>query len=530
MQYLNTENATIRQPLSKSVYDLAIVGSGISCTYTLIHYINLLKEKFNRQQLPKEPIKVVILDKYGEFWTGIPYGSRTGQQSLIITALKEFLPQQERDRFIGWLNDNCDSVLDSLSARGGILNRQWLKLYQSAMVEGNWDELFLPRYVFGWYLTEQVEQAIQQARSEGYLQCDLVIAEVVNIQQVKGNYQVDFTVGDGDNSCIRTEKVVLAIGSPPNKATVDGFEKASANVCAIANMYEPSQNENIQRIAKFLSKSDTPDLNRVLIIGSNASALETLYSLNNLPEAEDLISKFIIVSPNARFPHRIYNEPASTSYIPQNLKTLIRSKFTAEQIYEAVKKDVEAALKQNETVDGTYKVISKEVINALNMLDFDEQKMFVIKYGVEIGKYQRRAGQDYLNVVDRLILEDRLEFIKGKFSQTIPLSEGKLGFEYVTGDRQQLFTDSINIIINCAGFQDLTKSDSILIKNLVERGICTPNDSKCGFEMSGDFEVNKNFYLMGPLVAGNINDKLKIWHAESCGRIINLSRKLAEIL
>ena len=385
--------------------------------------------------------------------------------------------------------------------------------------------------VFGWYLTERVEQAIQQARTERYLQCDLVIAEVIDIQQVEGNYQIDFTVGDRHNSCIRTEKVVLAIGSPPNKATVSGLEKASSDVCTIANMYEPSQNENIQRIAKFLRRSNTPDSNRVLIIGSNASALETLYSLNNLPEAKDIISKFIIVSPNARFPHRIYNEPVSTSYIPQNLKDLIRSKFTAEQIYEAVKKDVEAALKQNETVDGTYKVISKEVINALNMLDFNEQKMFVIKYGVEIGKYQRRAGQDYLNVVDKLILEGRLEFIKGKFSQTILLSEGKLGFEYVNSDRTlQLFTKPINVIINCAGFQDLTKSDSTLIKNLVDRGICTPNDSKCGFEMSGNFEVNRNFYLMGPLVAGNINDKLKIWHAESCGRIFNLSRKLAEIL
>jgi hypothetical protein len=35
---------------------------------------------------------------------------------------------------------------------------------------------------------------------------------------------------------------------------------------------------------------------------------------------------------------------------------------------------------------------------------------------------------------------------------------------------------------------------------------------------------------MGPLVAGNIIGKVKVWHAESCTRIIQLSQTLAEIL
>jgi hypothetical protein len=42
--------------------------------------------------------------------------------------------------------------------------------------------------------------------------------------------------------------------------------------------------------------------------------------------------------------------------------------------------------------------------------------------------------------------------------------------------------------------------------------------------------MSKNCYLMGPLVAGNIDGNFKIWHAESCQRIINLSKQLAEVL
>ena len=535
MQNLDIKNTNDQNTkVENKVYDLVIVGSGISCTYTLIHYISLLKEKLNQAAtLPEKLIKVAVLDKSGEFWTGVPYGNRTGKQSLIITALNEFLPPAELERFVAWLTDNYDAVLQSLKSRPGVLNQHWLKSYESAMVVGNWAELFIPRYVFGWYLKEQIEELLTEAKNQEYLECDLFAGEALNIQKTEDRkYQVDFATAERDDS-LTAEKVVLAIGSPPNKASfLSNFDRSEAdkNICAIANMYEPSQNINLERVLDFLKRSNTPQDNKVLIIGSNASALETLYSLNNIPEAKELISKFIVVSPNAQFPHRIYADPTPSNFVPQNLTVLVESEqFTAEQIFEAVKKDVEAALEQGETVDGTYKIISKEVITALNMLDFAEQKMFVIKYGVEIGKYQRRAGQDYLNLVDTLLVEDKLEFLKGKFIGT---NEGQPGFEYITSDTQQkeTYDEPVKVVINCAGFQDVTKSSSALIKNLVEQKICIPNDSKGGFQMSGDFEANENLYLMGPLVAGNINDKLKVWHAESCGRIFNLSQKLAETL
>ncbi|MGL4883277.1 MAG: hypothetical protein ACRC8K_19785, partial [Waterburya sp.] len=116
---------------NNKTYELAIVGSGISCAYTLIHYITCLKAKLST--IPSEvskAIKVAVIDKSGEFWTGIPYGSRTGKQSLIITALKEFLPQPERDRFINWLTTNYTNVFQTLQKRPGILTQQWLQSYE----------------------------------------------------------------------------------------------------------------------------------------------------------------------------------------------------------------------------------------------------------------------------------------------------------------------------------------------------------------------------------------------------------------
>lgn len=515
-------------------YNLAIVGSGTSCAYTLIHYLTLLSEKLaTAQDEEKETIKIAVFDKSGEFWKGIPYGKRSGRQSLIITPLKEFLPQAERNLFIDWLKSNNQLVLNSLKERTGSLNIKWLESYFEAIEQNLWDELFIPRYLFGWYLHDRVTSLLEDAEVQNRVQCDLIAADVTDIQKLDRAYQLVTANGN-----LNAEKVVLAIGSPPNKATflrqLENIKRSpsSYNIYCTTNMYEPSQDKNIERIWQHL-KNSCDRTKQVLIIGSNASALETIYSLNNQSEVAALIDRYVMISPSGEFPHRITNSPASNTFVPQELERLIQqSNFTAKQIYEAVREDVRDALARGETINATYGIISQGVIKALNLLNYKEQKQFVIKYGVEIGKFQRRAGSDYLNVAERLMLEGKLQFIKGKFADIVPIAGDRSGFKFVSSTSRELeiFDSPIQVIINCAGFQNLKQSSSPLINNLIRRGICIPNDSHAGFEINGNFEANKNLYLMGPLVAGNINEKLKVWHAESCGRIFNLSQNLATAL
>ncbi len=171
-------------------------------------------------------------------------------------------------------------------------------------------------------------------------------------------------------------------------------------------------------------------------------------------------------------------------------------------------------------------------MQALNLLNPAEQKQFVVRYSVDIGKLQRRAGGEYLDVVNNLIAQNKLEFRKGKFVKYSAPISGKSNCEYRDSENitQPVLDTPISIIINCAGFQDVTKSSSILIQNLIRRGICIPNDSNRGFVTDKDFKANTNCYLMGPLVAGNIDGDFKVWHAESCQRIIGLSERLAAAL
>jgi uncharacterized NAD(P)/FAD-binding protein YdhS len=525
---------------SEKCYDLVAIGAGISTAYTLIHYISKLEQQAVTSagaSSQSQPIEILVTEKSGEFWTGIPYGNRSGRNSLLIAPLKEFIPQQlERQHFVEWLNVNRGWVFDPQEYNQGELSRKWLQENELAMSQGLWDDLFIPRHVFGMYLKERLANSIASATAKGLIKMNLLTAEVLDVQSVQDNYRVDVSVANKNSTYVWAKKVVLAIGSPSNVA----FESARSEdpereICYIDNMYEPSLDFNIDRICKSLQQIDRQSARRVLIVGSNAGTLDALYSLNNSKLATSLIDKFTVLSPNAAFPHRISREVISVNYTPKHLVALLEAdSFTAKQILQAVKQDVEWATSQMINISDIYCDISKVVIQALDRLSFGEQKQFVSRYAVEIGKLQRRAGGEYLDVIDDLISQQKLEFLKGKFVKYLPLSAGSAKCEYLDSEdsQQKVYDRSIGVIINCAGFQDVTKSSSILIQNLIRREIFVPNDSNRGFVIDKNFEStsSKNCYLMGPLVAGNIDGNFRVWHAESCQRIISLSQHLADVL
>lgn len=543
MQYSSLIMLTDSPPTqlpSEKYYDLAVIGAGISSAYTLINYVSCLEQQAlaSAEELSQsQPVKILVTEKSGEFWTGIPYGSRSGRNSLLISPLQEFIPQQlEREHFVEWLSRNRSSVFDPQEYNKGELSRKWLQENESAMSQGLWDDLFIPRYTFGLYLKERLANLLQTATAKGLIEINLLTADVLDVQSVQDTYRVDVTIADEGDTYFWAKKVVLAIGSPPNIAfETECSDDLDREICYIDNMYEPSLDFNIDRICKSLQQSERQSTRQVLIVGSNAGTLDALYSLNNSKLATSLIDKFVILSPNAAFPHRISTEVVRVNYSPKHLLDLVKSEsFTAKQILEAVQQDVAWATAQNINISDIYSDISKVVIQALDRLSFGEQKQFVSRYAVEIGKLQRRAGGEYLDVIDDLISQQKLEFLKGKFVKYSPLTARSASCEYLDGEdcQQKVYDAPIDIIINCAGFQDVTKSSSVLIQNLIRREIFVPNDSNRGFVIDKNFEStsSKNCYLMGPLIAGNIDGNFRVWHAESCQRIIGLSQTLADVL
>src|SRR6201999_2923994 len=105
------------------VADIAIVGSGIAATLTLIEVFNqLLDGDTNTRKL-----SITVIEKNREFWKGIPYGSRSAVYALTITSIHDFINERERPAFFEWLKATKGEWAAHYREQGGITAARWLK-------------------------------------------------------------------------------------------------------------------------------------------------------------------------------------------------------------------------------------------------------------------------------------------------------------------------------------------------------------------------------------------------------------------
>jgi uncharacterized NAD(P)/FAD-binding protein YdhS len=314
-----------------------------------------------------------------------------------------------------------------------------------------------------------------------------------------------------------------------------GNDESLSGVSLIENLYEPKMETNIKRIYDSLKKSEKKEQNNLLIVGSNASALEATFNIMDISGIDDLINKFYFLSRDGAFPYR--SNEGQINLDDHNLPALNSlknaSKVTSKQILEAVKKDVEKMKSLKVNIAEITDHMSKIINGLLVKLSPYEQRNFTNKHGVEIGKLQRKAGKEYCDVIDNLAQANKLENLKGNFVRLVCQEDKFAYLEYVESQTlvKKTFAKPVKFIINCCGFEDLTlHSSSELILSLIINNICTTNASKTGFKVNENFEADNNFFIMGPLLAGNSNKKMMIWHVESCTRICFLSKQLARVL
>jgi len=509
-----------------NVYDLVFVGSGLSCSYTLRHFLHLLKQAPQNRTL-----KLLFLEKDEQFWTGVAYGNRSGYNSHIITALRHFIPAEEKKEFTDWLQKNSNWVFDDFKRKNGPASASWLNKNESRINNQEWDDVYLPRYIFGLFLKEKVASALQEATSGNLVTFELVTANVSAIEKHEGYYTIEAFESNYVKTEFRAWKVVLGIGSPPVRPSFNNLNAGPLPVHSIEDMYEPSMVSNIQSIETFLQRISIAGRKNILIIGSNASALEVICSLADSLNLRDDLDKIYVISTSGVFPNRINEKSHLSAYYPVNLSELKNNTdCTPAAIYEAIKLDIGEATSSGIDIDETYHPISNLLIDLVKSLDVVKKRQFVTRYGFEIGKLQRRAGADYLNVADKLIADGRLKLIKGKFVNCVQGEDGvKLRF-YDSGMSFQTLDVPFSVLINCSGFTSLKETQSALINQLVNSQICKINSSDKGIVVNERFEANDNLFVMGPLLAGNIIGDKMVWHVESCNRIFGLSQCLAPYL
>lgn len=543
--------------------DIAILGSGASGTHGLLQILSLLTDRTSSFD---DPVRITVIDRDQQFHSGIPYGHRSGRSSLLISAMESFLPDRERGDFISWLEERREEMLawaadgrtpDSPLAEA--MDRDWILRHEDEVRAGRWDDLYLPRRLYGQYLSELVERAVDEAR--GVAEVDFVHADVNEvISDGHGGARLrERSSDDGVQFELHAHSLLLAIGSPPVRhlAVSDAAVNAGPNTGAagqpsiderlgtglVADIHNPEIEHVVGKIRVRL-ESLPVEKRTILLIGGNADALEFLLASHRL--RQDTGTRLHILSSRGR-PHYWHHdrpgEQASTPTLDRLFATAeAGTPLRARDLHAAVRAELAAAMDQG-NVNSTIAALITAVSSSLRYMDDFELYSMATDHGVAISDLLRRAGGDSLDFLTDGIADGTITCIPGRFRE----ADVRDGMLFATVD--QLPGSTLNssddaagndarndpdhgyaVIVNGTGFERVTDTRSPLLRQMLGSGTVRASASRAGLALDERFRAAPGIFVLGPLMAGHHHGSSAYWHIESVARIIGLADAVADSL
>lgn len=503
-------------------FDIAFIGSGIACSMTLLE---LSQHLLNSPQ-PSAKLRIAVVERHEQFWSGIPYGPRTSMRSLAIQKFDEFVNEPEKAAYTAWLERNKQQWLASFSTQGGAAAARWLDDNRAALEANDWGEIYLPRYLFGTFIAEQVTTAIAELSERELAEVVTIHAEAISAVREGGHHLIGLEpVGVGPTA-IMADKVIVAIGSPPPKTIMVGA--AEPPFAYINDIYSPSQEANLDRVRKALERIDSREARNVLVVGSNASSIEALYLICHDASIRGLVRSITVVSRSGTLPYMICEQPPAYEFHCLT-GLLAKESVTAEDLIAAIRADLEGAEELSLNLADLYTAICALVWQVLAAMDLAQEEEFHCAHGMTFTKLVRRAGRDCRRASEDLITDGALTLLAGEVLsvQAGDAAERFATLRYRADGGEHLHPEPFAVVVNCGGFEELDACSSQFLAGSMANGLARPNRTNRGLLVNDDFEASPGFYVIGPLIGGNFTANLRYWHVESAPRIRSLAKSLA---
>jgi uncharacterized NAD(P)/FAD-binding protein YdhS len=490
-------------------YDLVFVGAGASTSYVLLALLDALVD-----ERPTTPLAICVVERAPDPFTGVPYGGRAARTSLLITALRDFLPDRERALFVEWLGANKDWVFDEFLSAAGPFSARWWSRHEAEIRRDEFDSLFLPRYVFGEYLSRRTHDAVARAEGAGVATLEVLQDDVTSIDPEGRTYLIRC---GGRTIC--APRVVLATGSAPVRPRLP--HDLGQPGAALVNDPFDSMGGAVERIRAAVEKRPEDRPPHVVVIGGNAGSMDMLYQLNDAAGVSAREVIYTVVSPSGQLPERIDDQHAPEPFRAERLEALVHADaLDAESIYRAALDDIARGRSAGLSVADTLAPISQAVVRLVRLLSADQSVEFADRWGVELGRHQRRAGWEYCEVVEHLATENRLRLVAGSFVDVVADDRHRVHVRYEEDGVLRKLNLPVDAVVNCGGpARSLRHTAPPLLAHLVASGLCRLTPSGGGIAVDPSLAAAPGLYVMGPLLAGNLVKGSPVWHMEHCGRI-----------
>lgn len=427
-----------------SIPTIAIVGAGFSGTVTAVQ---LARKSAGRN------VRIVVIEPSGKFGSGVAYGTRCTRHVLNVPAGNMSALPDEPTHFVEWTRRH--GINDSPDA-------------------------FVPRYWYGVYLHDLLEEA----RAEGRI--ERVAARVSDIVPSDSGARVMFETGEE----LRADAVILAGG---NFRPSDGQLAGSGLLESPRYVRDPWRAKALENIASA---------DEVLLVGTGLTMVDVVVQLRSSGHRGRInaVSRRGLVPQAHRKPNTHFAMP-----VPPEILDAPR---TASGLLQGVRRAVRRIAKEGHDWRDVISSLRPRTVELWTSLSMHERARFLRHIRPFWDTHRHRIPADVDEDIQRLRHAGVLVVHRARVAGSEPIDrEGRLRVQLQPRDGSATREVVVSWVVNCTGpDSDVRRVEEPLWSRMLARGVVQPDPLGLGVVTAPDGALldrhgrpSDHIYLVGPL-------------------------------
>ena len=433
----------------------------------------------NLVRLTNAPLTVTVVNTGHPLARGVAYGTRRPEHLLNVVARNMSALADQPDHFVEWLGTRSDfSPLSTLALR----------------------EQFVPRRVYGDYL-QSLFLWYSHAFADGKkVRIDWLQAEAVDVVPDGDQVQVHTAAG----ATIPADKVVLATGNPP-PAPLPGL-----NLDHPYYFRDPWEGWE-QRL---------PDRREdVILLGAGLTMVDAFLTLTSLGWQ----GKIYAVSRSGLLPQSHFKGPDYPSFPGRD-----PSHLSLDDVRSLLQAHCEPMRGMGLNPAILVDKLRPYTQRLWQNFSLAERQRFLREFRTPWNVARHRIPEPIHRQVMAAIDASRLEIVKGRIGGLTAAEGGLRVVVDVAGGERVL---NAGAVVNCTGPAEGCADSSPLFRNILERGLVSPDDVGLGVRATADFAAvdadggrSKWLMVVGPPLKG------LLWESTAVPELRNQAFRTAEVI
>ena len=413
----------------------------------------------NLARLSDRPLQVTVINSRRPAGRGVAYSTRRPEHLLNVAARNMSAFRDEPDHFLRWLRTRSEfDTTPEIELR----------------------ERFIPRMVYGDYLRSIMHHHLQSAGDLTPVTTEFLAGEVFDIEPGGNTVLLRLT----DSTGLEADRVVLATGNEP-PAGLPGAESLAEHPGWMGDPWQPLEQQ-------LPGQGKT-----IVVLGTGLSTVDVIITLRALGWVDSIHA----ISRHGWFPHSHFRgieypdfPPAGVDLAELGLDKLVA--FVQRHCAILHERNANPAIIVDKMRPHTQRIWSH--------FTPEERFIFARKYAARWNVFRHRIAPDIHAQITSSQLTGQLQ-LHATGIERVEASGGRLIVHLENGE--SVMGD---LVINATGpTSKLTASRSLLLQNLLRRGLAAPDDTDMGLRVDPDHTVlsregerSRQLLAVGPLLRG----------------------------